>query len=171
MLLAPAKWLLSRLGRLRHVTFVALVYPAFQRFRTGIGLALFSLVCFTMVVMACIAASATQSYDNLPAQAANYDIAGQPLFSPVGGLGALKQDIQSQTPDHGAGLAAISSATPLPLGIIQPGAQSSRWGVYPASQVDGAFLDGVGLPLVRARRDSPATRTCGARCASSREAS
>ena len=148
LLLAPAKWLLSRLGRLRHVTFVALVYPAFQRFRTGIGLALFSLVCFTMVVMACIAASATQSYDNLPAQAANYDIAGQPLFSPVGGLDALTQDIQSQTPDHGAGLAAISSATPLPLGIIQPGAQSARWGVYPASQVDGAFLDGVGLPLV-----------------------
>ena len=148
LLLAPAKWLLSRLGRLRHVTFVALVYPAFQRFRTGIGLALFSLVCFTMVVMACIAASATQSYDNLPAQAANYDIAGQPLFSPVGGLGALTQDIHDQTPDHGAGLAAISSATPLPLGIIQPGAQSARWGVYPASQVDGAFLDGVGLPLV-----------------------
>ena len=148
LLLAPAKWLLSRLGRLRHVTFVALVYPAFQRFRTGIGLALFSLVCFTMVVMACIAASATQSYDNLPAQAANYDIAGQPLFSPVGGLGALTQDIRSQTPDHGAGLAAISSATPLPLGIIQPGAQSARWGVYPASQIDGAFLDGVGLPLV-----------------------
>jgi putative ABC transport system permease protein len=148
LLLAPAKWLLSRLGRLRHVTFVALVYPAFQRFRTGIGLALFSLVCFTMVVMACIAASATQSYDNLPAQAANYDIAGQPLFSPVGGLNALTQDIRSQTPDHGAGLAAISSATPLPLGIIQPGAQSARWGVYPASQVDGAFLDGVGLPLV-----------------------
>jgi putative ABC transport system permease protein len=148
LLLAPAKWLLSRLGRLRHVTFVALVYPAFQRFRTGIGLALFSLVCFTMVVMACIAASATQSYDNLPAQAANYDIAGQPLFSPVGGLGALTKDIRDQTPDHGAGLAAISSATPLPLGIIQPGAQSARWGVYPTSQVDGAFLDGVGVPLV-----------------------
>jgi putative ABC transport system permease protein len=148
LLLAPAKWLLSGLGRLRHVTFVALVYPAFQRFRTGIGLALFSLVCFTMVVMACIAASTTQSYDNVPAQAANYDIAGQPLFSPVGGLGALTQDIRAQTPDHGAGLAAISSATPLPLGIIQPGAQSARWGVYPASQVDGAFLDGVGLPLV-----------------------
>jgi putative ABC transport system permease protein len=148
LLLAPARWLLTRLGRLRHVSFVALVYPAFQRFRTGIGLALFSLVCFTMVVMACIAASATQSYDNLPAQAANYDIAGQPLFSPVGGLGVLTQDIRSQTSDHGAGLAAISSATPLPLGIIEPGAQSARWGVYPASQVDGAFLDGVGLPLV-----------------------
>jgi putative ABC transport system permease protein len=148
LLLAPAKWLLTRLGRLRHVTYVALVYPAFQRFRTGVGLALFSLVCFTMVLMACIAASATQSYDNLPAQAANYDIAGQPLFSPVGSLGALSQDIRNQTPDHGAGLAAISSATPLPLGIIQPGAQSARWGVYPASQVDGAFLDGVGLPLV-----------------------
>jgi putative ABC transport system permease protein len=148
LLLAPAQWLLARVGCLRHVTFVALVYPSFQRFRTGIGLALFSLVCFTMVVMACIAASATQSYDNLPAQAANYDIAGQPLFTPVGGLTSLTQDIRDQTPDHGAGLAAISSATPLPLGVIQPGAQAARWGLYPVSQVDGAFLDGVGLPLV-----------------------
>ena len=32
--------------------------------------------------MACIAASATQSYDNLPAQAANYDIAGPAALQP-----------------------------------------------------------------------------------------
>ncbi|HKT37549.1 MAG TPA: ABC transporter permease, partial [Ktedonobacterales bacterium] len=79
LLLRPVSWLLSLMGRLRHVTSVALLYPAFHRFRTGIGLALFSLVCFTLVVMACIAASTTKNYDNVPQQASGYDIAGQPL--------------------------------------------------------------------------------------------
>ena len=91
LLLAPVRWLLMRLGRLRHVSAVALLYPAYHRFRTGVGLALFSLVCFTMVVMACIAASTTKSYDNLSSQASGYDIAGQPLFSPVGGLSKLTE--------------------------------------------------------------------------------
>ncbi|MGH2516058.1 MAG: ABC transporter permease, partial [Ktedonobacterales bacterium] len=80
LLLLPLTWLLTRLGRLRHVVRMSLVYPAHHRFRTGIGLSLFALVCFTMVEMACIAASATQSYDNVPQQASGYDIAGQPLF-------------------------------------------------------------------------------------------
>jgi putative ABC transport system permease protein len=148
LLLAPLSWLLSALGRLRHVTTVALVYPAFHRFRTGIGLALFSLVCFTMVVMACIAASTTKNYDNVPQQASGYDIAGQPLFRSVGSLSQLTNSLHAKAPAAIGGLDAASSATPVPLGVIQPGAPYAGWRVYPASQIDGAFLDGVGLPLV-----------------------
>ncbi|MGZ6388733.1 MAG: FtsX-like permease family protein [Ktedonobacterales bacterium] len=149
VLLAPLRWATARLGRLRHVTRIALVYPAYHRFRTGIGLTMFSLVCFTMVVMACIAASVTSSYDNLPAQTAGYDFAGQPLFSPVGNLATVTSTLR-RTQGGGAtdDLSAVSSATPLPLGILQPGAPNARWSLYPASQVDGSFLDGVGLPLV-----------------------
>lgn len=147
LLLAPISWLLSRFGRLRHVIAVALVYPAFHRFRTGIGLALFSLVCFTMVVMACIAASTTTNYDNVPQQASGYDVAGQPLFRPVGGINALTSELRAHSPTTLAALNAISTATPLPLGVIQPGAPNAGWRVYPASQIAGAFLDGAGLPL------------------------
>ncbi|HEU5439376.1 MAG TPA: FtsX-like permease family protein [Ktedonobacterales bacterium] len=147
LLLAPLRWLL-RLGRRRGaVARIALVYPAQQRFRTGVALSLFTLVCFTMVVMATIAASTTQGYDNLPAQSAGYDVAGQPLFAPVGGIGAIESALRRAGDDPNA-LAAAGSATPLPLGILQPGAPNARWSVYPVSQVDGSFLDGVGLPLV-----------------------
>jgi putative ABC transport system permease protein len=148
VLLLPVQWITGALGRIRHVTRIAFIYPAHQRFRTGVGLAMFSFVCFTMVVMACIAASATQSYDNLPAQAAGYDVAGQPLFSPVGGLDNVTAALRASAPQAAAGIAASSVASPLPLGMIQPGAQYARWSVYPTEQVDGAFLDGVGLPLV-----------------------
>ena len=147
LLLAPARALL-RLGRRRGaVARIALVYPSQQRFRTGVGLALFTLVCFTMVLMACIAASTTQGYDNLPAQSSGYDVAGQPLFAPVGGINQVEAALR-HAGDNPSALAAASSATPLPLGILQPGAPNARWSVYPVSQVDGSFLDGVGLPLV-----------------------
>lgn len=149
VLLLPLRWISSRLGRIHHITRIALVYPAHHRFRTGIGLAMFSLVCFTMVVMACISASVTSGYDDLPAQVAGYDFAGQPLFSPMGNLAtvttALHHDSSGGIVDN---LSAVSSATPLPLGILQPGAPNARWSLYPASQMDGSFLDGVGLPLV-----------------------
>ncbi|MGH2516890.1 MAG: hypothetical protein ACRDHP_14655, partial [Ktedonobacterales bacterium] len=146
LLLLPLTWLLTRLGRLRHVVRMSLVYPAHHRFRTGIGLSLFALVCFTMVVMACIAASATQSYDNVPQQASGYDIAGQPLFQPIGGVNSMSAAL-TQT-GAASNITAVSSATPLPLGILQPGAASARWSIYPVSEVQGAFLYGVGLPLV-----------------------
>jgi putative ABC transport system permease protein len=148
LLLRPLDWLLGLPGRLRHVTRIALVYPSHHRFRTGVGLALFSLICFTMVVMTCIAASTTQNYDNIPTQTAGYDVAGQPLFAPIGGIPPMEQRIRAGSPANADQIAAVSAATSIPLGVIQPGVPNARWSLYPASEIQGAFLDGVGLPLV-----------------------
>lgn len=148
LLLGPIRWLTTRAGRLRHVTRIALIYPGRQRFRTGIGLALFSMVCFTMVVMATIAASTTHSFDNVQALSAGYDIAGQPLFTPVGGVDQVRAAIQTADPTTAGNLSAVSAASPLPLALIQPEVASAAWSFWPASQVSGGFLDGVGLPLV-----------------------
>ncbi|HKT36750.1 MAG TPA: FtsX-like permease family protein, partial [Ktedonobacterales bacterium] len=147
LLLPFASRLLGGVRGLRHITAVALVYPALHRFRTGIGIALFSLVCFTLVVMACIAASVTSSYGDVRQMAAGYDISGQPLFRPVGGSDALRRVLGNRSPTTLGGISAISSTTPVPLGVLQPGSLDAGWRVYPASQIDGAFLDGVGLPL------------------------
>lgn len=147
LLLAPIGWLAARLGRLRHITRIALVYPSQQRFRTGVGLALFSLVVFTMVVMDCIAASTTQSYDNLPEQAANYDIVGQPLFTPIGSPQAAMTKLQRANPTVAAQVSALGEATPLPIGIVQPTQARAMWRYYPASELQGSLLDGVGFSL------------------------
>jgi putative ABC transport system permease protein len=170
VLLAPFQWLSHRLGRPRHVAYIALVYPSQQRFRTAVGLAMFSLVCFTMVVMACIAASTTQRYANFTAQSGGYDVIGQPLFKPAGGVAAVAAALQQAGPSRSRDVAAIASAAPLPLIMIQPAARAARWAVYPAAAIGGAFLDGTGLPLVarspefasdadvwRALRDQPGT--------------
>ncbi|HST89558.1 MAG TPA: FtsX-like permease family protein [Ktedonobacterales bacterium] len=147
VLLLPLEWLAKRLGRLRHVAYVALIYPSHQRVRTGIGLSMFSLVCFTMVVMACIAASTTQRYGDLAAQAGGYDIIGQPLFRPIGDAAQVRTALRQASAATADDVAALGTATPLPLIMLQPGATDGRWGVYPAAQVDGSFLDGQGLPL------------------------
>ncbi len=145
--LVPFQWLARRLERTRRVVYVALVYPAQQRLRTGISLSMFSLVCFTMIVMACIAASATDRYANLDAQSGGYDIVGQPLFRNIGGAEAVARLVRQSAPDASRDIAAIGAAMPLPLIMIQPEAKEARWGVYPAAALSGAFLDGSGLPL------------------------
>jgi putative ABC transport system permease protein len=125
-----------------------MVYPAQQRFRTSIGLAMFSLVCFTMVVMACIAASTSQRYANFGAQSGGYDVVGQPLFASAGGVAKVAQTLRSDAPVVAGDVRAISEAQALPLIMIQPSAQAARWAVYPAATIGGAFLQGTGLPLV-----------------------
>src|SRR5262249_12110364 len=135
-------------SRPRYVSYIALVYPARQRLRTGISLAMFSLVCFTMVVMACIAASTTQRFGNLEAQAGGYDVIGQPLFKGVAGVDKVSMALQQTNPAQARNITAIGAASPVPLLMIQPAAQEARWGVYPAAAISGAFLDGQGLPLL-----------------------
>ncbi|MGZ3637171.1 MAG: ABC transporter permease [Ktedonobacterales bacterium] len=147
VLISPLQRAVKGLGRLRHVNYVALVYPAHQRVRAGIGLSMFSLVCFTMVVMACIAASTTQRYGDFAAQSGGYDIIGQPLFKQAGGVDNVRGVIQRNAPLAAQDIAAISAATPLPVVAVQPGASEARWGVYPAAALQGAFLEGQGLPL------------------------
>ncbi len=56
--------------------------------------------------------------------------------------------IRQRAPAVAQQITALSTATPLPLGVIQPGAVDAGWRLYPTASIDGAFLDGAGLPLV-----------------------
>lgn len=147
-LLAPWRSWLTRTGRWRHVIYIGVIYPTAQRWRTGLGLAMFSLVCFTMVVMSCIAASTSQRYGSVPDLSGGYDIIGRPLFAPVGGIPAVTTAIQRNAPADANAFAAVSSARALPLGVIQPDAPNAGWRLYPVSEIQGSFLQGAGLPLV-----------------------
>lgn len=148
LLLRPLR-LLSRAGRRPHVvSSVALVYPAQQRLRSGLTVAMFSLVTCTMVVMACIAASTAQRYGNFSAQSGGYDIIGQPLFSSPGDAAHVAAAIQATQPAVADDLRGVAEASPLPLIMLQPGAPGARWAVYPAASISGSFLHGMGLPLI-----------------------
>jgi putative ABC transport system permease protein len=147
VVLRPLRAVSLHLRRARHIGAVAFFQPATQRFRTGVTLAMPSLVCFTMVAMACISSSIAQRYVNVPAQTGGYDIVGRPLFKPIGGVQALSVALAGAAPNHASDFVALSEATPLALAVIQPGGTDAGWRLYPVSAVQGAFLDGTGLPL------------------------
>jgi len=155
LLLRPLQKGLAHIGHKRHVTTVALLYLASQRFRTGISIALFGLVCFVMVVMACIATSTTQRYSDVSALTGGYDIVGQSLSQPLSGISALHSTLQAHAPAAAAEVQQVSAASSLPLAIIQPGGANAGWRLYPAAQIDGAFLQGAGLPLAARAQGYP----------------
>jgi putative ABC transport system permease protein len=148
LLLRPLRFA-SRAGRRpRFVSSVALMYPAQQRLRSGLTVAMFSLVTCTMVVMACVAASTTQRFGNYSAQSGGYDIIGQPLFSSPGTIPEMTGAIRATQPGAASDLAGVAEASPLPLMMLQPGIPNTRWAVYPAASISGTFLQGAGLPLI-----------------------
>ena len=147
LMLRPLRAWLARLRRLRHALILGLRYVAFQPVRTGISVALFGLVCFVMVVMACIATSTTQRYSDISALTGGYDIIGRPLSSPLASIVALRSTIEERVPLAAQHIEQISAASSLPLAVLQPDAADAGWRLYPAAQIDGAFLQGSGLPL------------------------
>lgn len=155
LMLRPLRAWLARLRRLRHALILGLRYVAFQPVRTGISVALFGLVCFVMVVMACIATSTTRRYSDISALTGGYDIIGRPLSSPLASIVALRSTIEERVPLAAQHIEQISAASSLPLAVLQPDVADAGWRLYPAAQIDGAFLQGSGLPLTALGAQSP----------------
>lgn len=155
LVLRPLQRGLAHIGHKRHVTTVALLYLASQRIRTGISVALFGLVCFVMVVMACIATSTSQRYSDVGALTGGYDIIGRPFSLPLSSISALHSTLDTRVPASAAEIQQVSAASSLPLAILQPGGANAGWRLYPAAQIDGAFLQGSGLPLVARAKGYP----------------
>ena len=63
----------GRAGRLRPVLVTAVAYPMSSRFRTGLTLAMFALVIFTLVVMSVLTHSLAASFSDPETMAGGWD--------------------------------------------------------------------------------------------------
>jgi putative ABC transport system permease protein len=145
LLLAPLIWLLRGLRKIGFILHTALVYPLHYRFRTGVNLVMFTLVIFTMTVMAVISNSVASSYGSVTNYTGGFDIQAQPFFQAI-------PNIQTAI-DHAPGVnpndfTSISTQTQAAVGVIQLSAPDPAWRYYPINAVDGGFLDGLGYHLV-----------------------
>jgi putative ABC transport system permease protein len=126
------------------LTRLATSYPLHQRFRTGLGVTMFSLVIFAMTVMAVITNAMQNTYTNIDLQTGGYDIQAVAYFQDVPNLPtALAQ--------HGLSaqdFSEIGSSITTDVGVIQPGAPNPAWRLYPAQVISGSLLQGEGLHLV-----------------------
>jgi putative ABC transport system permease protein len=130
------------------VTRLAAAYPLHHRFRTGLGVTMFSLVIFAMTVMAVITNAMQNTYTNINLQTGGYDIQAVAYFQAI-------PNLQTAMASHGLNpqnFSEIGSSITTDVGVIQPDAPDPAWHLYPAQIISGSLLQGHGLRLV-ARAD------------------
>ena len=143
LLIRPLLALCSWLPGLQIMTRLASAYPLHHRFRTGLSVAMFSLVVFVMTIMVVITNAMQNNYTDINYQTGGYDIQAVAYFKPI-------PDLRSALASHGIdpnAFTTIGTQASTAVGVIQPNADTPAWHIYPAQVVSGGFLQGYGLHL------------------------
>ena len=131
---------MATVGRIRAITPVlrlSVAYPLRSRFRTGVTLAMFTLVVFTLVVGATTSLSFLRSFDDMETFGGGFDIrAGAAAVSPIDD--PAKAIADASTLDS-ADYRTVSAQSFLPVEARQTGKYASRFESYPVHGVDDAF--------------------------------
>lgn len=133
--------LTARIGSLRPVLVTAVAYPMSARFRTGLTLAMFALVIFTMIVMSILTeAFSTTSADDASV-VGGWDISARVNPStPIDDFGlAIQQDPNLDSADF----ESIGSYTYIPVQVRQIDAEEQRWKSYGVRAADDGYLEGT----------------------------
>ena len=129
----------ARIGSLRPVLVTAVAYPMSARFRTGLTLAMFALVIFTMIVMSIL----TEAFGTTAADDASvvggWDITAR--VNPNTPISDLQQAIQENPNLDPADFEAIGSYTFIPVQVRQPGARDQGWRSYAVRAADDGYLE------------------------------
>jgi putative ABC transport system permease protein len=140
------RFLVRVLGRLKSAAPVlraALAYPMKNRFRTGLTIAMFSLVIFTIVFMSVVISANTAALSDAESIGGGYDIQASVSYSnPIADMNAAIASKEGLNPDSFESIAGIST---VPLEIRQVGAVKQDWKQYVMSGTDNAFLDTNGF--------------------------
>ena len=139
--------LTSRFGGFRPVLVTAVAYPMSAKFRTGLTLAMFALVIFTLIVMSILTEAFGGSNEQIEAATGGWDIRTQAnIRNPIGDLTAA---IEGEPTLDSADFEAIGGYTYLPVQARQIGAEERRWRFYAVRAADDELLsnleDGVHL--------------------------
>ena len=131
--------LTSRIGRMRPVLVTAVAYPMSAKFRTGLTLAMFSLVIFTMIVMSIVNNAFKNTFDDPERVMGEWDISGSVSFtSPI-------QDIRAsieENPDLSlSDFKAIGGYVRAPVQVRQVDAENQLWEGYELQAVNDDYLD------------------------------
>ena len=135
----------GRVGKLRPVLVTAVAYPISAKFRTGLTLAMFALVIFTLIVMSILTNVFDASEVDLDTITGGWDI--EASVNPATPIADIDEAI-AQAPNVQAGdFQAIGGFTAIPIEARQVGASEQMWQWYAARAADDAFLESVRYDL------------------------
>ena len=129
----------ARIGRLRPVIVTAVAYPMSSKFRTGLTLAMFSLVVFTLVVMSVLTAGFSASItDDLDTVLGEWDIEAN--VNPNSPIGDIRQAIAEEPKLRIEDFEAIGGLTTLGVRVRELNGEDPEWRHYRVRAVDDEFL-------------------------------
>lgn len=123
---------------------VALAYPLQHKGRGGLALAMFSMVAFTLTVMAVIITATSYSFGDLTAAGNGFDLSAVTAFGAPANVEAATTGI----PYLPRGV--VSAATPstlTPIGVVDLAAPRPAWALYALDRVGAEFLSSTTLHL------------------------
>jgi putative ABC transport system permease protein len=146
--------LLGRVKGFAPILRTALTYPLTNRFRTGVTLAMFTLVVFTLVVGGTTTTAFTQAFDDVELFGGGYQIRASTVqVNPITDLeAAIERTPGLQRSDFGV----ISGQSLAPVEALQIGTDNAH-GDYPLRGLDDSFFDhtAYGMAAMAEGYDSP----------------
>ena len=132
-------------GRLRPVLVTAVAYPMAAKFRTGLTLAMFALVIFTLIVMSILTEAFSAAVGDSDRVAGGWDIQATVNFNtPIDDIRVAISDKPSLANQD---FTAIGGYTTIPVETRQVGADEQRWRFYAVRAADDPFLKETGATL------------------------
>ena len=139
LLLKAITGLTSRIGKLRPVLVTAVAYPMSAKFRTGLTLAMFALVIFTMIVMSLLNDAFSNTFDDPDRVLGEWDIGGRVSFTnPIGDMRAAIEDKPKLSLDD---FEAIGGYVWAEVQMRQPDASNQLWERYVVRAATDEYLE------------------------------
>ena len=155
LLLKLLTFVTKPLGWLRPVLVTAVAYPMAAKFRTGLTLAMFALVIFTLIVMSILTEAFSAAVGDAERVAGDWDI--QASVNSNTPLEDIRLAIDEKPGLDNQDITAIGGYTAFPVEIRQVGAEEQRWRFYGIRAADDQYLQQTGstLKLIADGYDSP----------------
>ena len=140
------------LGRLTPAVKTAIAYPLAQRFRTGMTLAMFALVVFSLIVMSFLNHNFTQLFTS-ENSTGGFDVvvSGNPS-NPIGDLPATLRAAGYDVAAPTTGVGTMRSLFPDIVEDAAPRPADATTTAYQLAEVDARFLDLARLPTAHRAR-------------------
>ena len=139
LLLRAITFLTSGIGKLRPVLVTAVAYPMSAKFRTGLTLAMFALVIFTLIVMSILTNAFSNAFADTDEVTGHWDI--EAIVTPNNPIGDIRAAIEDKPNLALSDFEAIGGYVTAPVRARQPGAESQRWESFSLQAADEDFLD------------------------------
>ena len=145
LLLKTLTFLTAGVGKLRPVLVLAVAYPMSAKFRTGLTLAMFALVIFTLIVMSILTDAFGNTLADTDSVTGHWDVEmqvnpGNPIDDIKGSLADVAE-IPPSTFD------AVGGFVTAPVVARQPGDDSPRWKNFSLQAADADYLDATEYDL------------------------